>query len=537
MNDTLIVTVYVVLDDLLRACGHHSHPLAKTSDSDTAQRAPVTVGVIAACQFANHHERALCILRGMGYLSAPLSVSRFNRRLHALGHRFALLWEALAETLTGGAVFIIDSMPLPACRRAQAWRCRKVRGAAYCGYCAAKEEKCFGWRPHLVVTPQGIPVSFDLLPASLHDLTPIQELMERLPTGACVYADKGDKSADDEAWIAGETHGRVTRFACYSPSRRLARRIQRPDMHMIMYRNADSMLMQALPELVAPHARWLTDYPDHAEEVLQYLVFEGIFACFIETLLAMPESPMRDALARRAFAFLDDILESDDANVSDLGYIALLEGRTAWWLARAMPFLWPAACGQLDAFRAGWRDEARVQALPDAEREIIDLYGVRDAIAEALQPEGISLPAIPGITSPQAWTRYPSLADARQDADGAVFLSCFGTSIPYVICPARSVGSDEPALLDLARDLASVEDREANQRDKARSACFRIVPGERVWNMQTEENRHGRYRGVLWIHPALRARGLAIAIEEMLSGERRRLQSDAADQREGRQGF
>ena len=78
MNDTLIVTVYVVLDDPLRALGHRSHPLAETSDSEV-----LTVGVIAACQFQSHHERALCVLRGMGYLSGPLSVSRFNRRLHA----------------------------------------------------------------------------------------------------------------------------------------------------------------------------------------------------------------------------------------------------------------------------------------------------------------------------------------------------------------------------------------------------------------------------------------------------------------------
>ncbi len=49
-----------------------------------------------------------------------------------------------------------------------------------------------------------------MLPASLHDLTPVHELMERLPTGALVYADKGYNSADDEAWIEGETGIRLT---------------------------------------------------------------------------------------------------------------------------------------------------------------------------------------------------------------------------------------------------------------------------------------------------------------------------------------
>jgi hypothetical protein len=204
MNDTLIVAVYVILDDLLRAMGHRTDCRARTSDSEV-----LTVGVIAACQFANHHERALCILRALGYLSGPLSVSRFNRRFHALAHRLSDAVDLLATLLTAGAVFIIDSVPLPVCRRMRAWRCRKVRGAEYCGYCAAKKEKFFGWRLHLVVTPRGIPVSFDPLPAAFHDLTPVHELMERLPSGAMVYADKGYNSGDDEAWIEGETGIRI----------------------------------------------------------------------------------------------------------------------------------------------------------------------------------------------------------------------------------------------------------------------------------------------------------------------------------------
>ncbi len=167
MNDTLIVPVYVVLDDLLRVMGHRTDCRARTSDSEV-----LTVGVIAACQFQNHHEHALCILRAMGYLSGPLSLSRFNRRFHALAHRLSDALDLLAAALTAGTIFILDSVPLPVCRRVRARRCRKVRGAEYCGYCAAKKEKFFGWRLHLVITPEGIPASFELLPASYYDLTP-----------------------------------------------------------------------------------------------------------------------------------------------------------------------------------------------------------------------------------------------------------------------------------------------------------------------------------------------------------------------------
>ncbi len=204
MNDDVIVPIFVVIDDVMRALDHRTHPQAGASDSEV-----LTVAVVAACQFQNHQQRALEVMRDGGYLSGSLSVSRFNRRLHALADWLPLLLDLLGEVFATGEAFVIDSMPVPVCRRARAWRCKKVRGAAYCGYCAAKKEKFFGWRLYLIVTPTGIPVSFDLLPASLHDLTPVHELIERVPGGAWVYGDKGYNSGDDEATLAGETGVRL----------------------------------------------------------------------------------------------------------------------------------------------------------------------------------------------------------------------------------------------------------------------------------------------------------------------------------------
>ncbi len=136
----------------------------------------MTVAVVAAKYFHNNHERALWVLTQLGYLSERLSTSRFNRRLDAIADWLRLTVETLGALFAGGAVFIIDSMPLPVCRRARARRNRKVRGRDYCGYCAAKKEKFFGWRLHLVCTPAGVPVSFAIVAGGDHDLTPLHEL-------------------------------------------------------------------------------------------------------------------------------------------------------------------------------------------------------------------------------------------------------------------------------------------------------------------------------------------------------------------------
>jgi hypothetical protein len=203
MNDSYIVTSYVVIDDIMKAWDFQDDCRASGYGAEI-----LTVAVMAAKYFQNHHERALCILIRLGYVSA-LSVSRFNRRLHGLREWLYGIVGFLAEVWRQGEVFIIDSMPLPVCKRTRARRCKKVRGKAFCGYCAAKKEKFFGWRLHLICTASGIPVSFDLLPASEQDLTPIHELTVGLSEGTTIFADKGYVSEKDADSILATTGVRL----------------------------------------------------------------------------------------------------------------------------------------------------------------------------------------------------------------------------------------------------------------------------------------------------------------------------------------
>ena len=79
MNEDIIIMVLVVIEDVLRELGHESHRLSSVSDGEI-----LLVGVVAALYFRNHQERALCVMLGMGYIDGHLSVSRFNRPLHAM---------------------------------------------------------------------------------------------------------------------------------------------------------------------------------------------------------------------------------------------------------------------------------------------------------------------------------------------------------------------------------------------------------------------------------------------------------------------
>ena len=199
MDATFITTVYVVCDTLQHSVLEPVKYKPKMSPAEV-----ITVAIVAARHFGNNLECALLVMAETGYIPKhrALSVSRFNRQLHKQADFLAFCLQTLMELSIEGDAFIIDSIPAPVCKRVRARRCRKVRGAIYCGYCAAKKEKFFGFRLHLICSPEGLPCAFTMLPAALHDLTPIYELTVDLPDGACVYGDKAFNSGDDEAVLA-----------------------------------------------------------------------------------------------------------------------------------------------------------------------------------------------------------------------------------------------------------------------------------------------------------------------------------------------
>ena len=150
------------------------------------------------------------MLRLGRYLSGPLQRVALQppaapaRRLAGPG-RLATLGALFAT----GEAFLLDSLPVPACRRARARRSRKLRGQACCGYCAAKREKFFGWRRHLVCTTAGCRWPSTSCPAGCTTCTPLHELTHGLPAGAAVDGDKADNAGDDEATILADTGVRL----------------------------------------------------------------------------------------------------------------------------------------------------------------------------------------------------------------------------------------------------------------------------------------------------------------------------------------
>jgi hypothetical protein len=192
-KETIIITIYVIIDTLCKNFLKTPAQKQKLTDGEV-----ITIALCSAIFFNSNHDKALVWLRIAGYFPAMLSLSRFNRRIHHLKEFIEFCCESVREILARGDLYIEDSMPLPVCKRVRACRNKKVQGQEYCGYCAAKKEKFFGFRLHLIVDTEGIPVSFAVIPGAYHDLTCVYEISASLPENSKVIGDKAFNCKADE---------------------------------------------------------------------------------------------------------------------------------------------------------------------------------------------------------------------------------------------------------------------------------------------------------------------------------------------------
>jgi hypothetical protein len=291
------------------------------------------------------------------------------------------------------------------------------------------------------------------------------------------------------------------------------------------YSAIETQIIEALPELRPAAERYWDDEGPPGEDSGPYIFFSTVVTTYVDVLLAMPEGGGRDRLLARAYGLVEAMLDHQpDKDVRDLAYIEALEWQSPWWYARSSRFLGPNAIAELDRWEPTWRTASPAHADADPEREIIDIYGVRDIVFAKLASEVLDLAQIPGISTPRKWQLLPGIETARAIPDAVAFVSCFGTSVPYVLCPIAEVACEEASLERLAMDLADIEHTEPNQRTKAQAAFYRIAHGERVWGMAgVAGDKHSRWKGSLWIADQFSAKGLEKSIRDVLAGRSARL--------------
>lgn len=167
---------------------NHNEPESrKTSDAEI-----ITVVLIAAQYFAGNIEKSLCFVRSTGLMPNILGKSRFNRRLHQIGELLSELFLYVGEAIKSlnlTTTYSIDSFPVEVCHNIRIGRSKIVKGEQYRERCASKRTYFYGFKVHMIITSNGIPVEFTFTTGRTHDLDGFKQLPVNLPQGSEILAD------------------------------------------------------------------------------------------------------------------------------------------------------------------------------------------------------------------------------------------------------------------------------------------------------------------------------------------------------------
>jgi hypothetical protein len=112
------------------------------------------------------------------------------------------LWqELLGLTPHDPAFAICDSMPLPACLFARAYRCSRFRGEAAFGKDTLLRQTFYGFRVHARVCWPGVITRISVAPANAHELSVLPEIAEF--TSGLIVGDRNYHSPKTRKELAG----------------------------------------------------------------------------------------------------------------------------------------------------------------------------------------------------------------------------------------------------------------------------------------------------------------------------------------------
>ena len=210
--DDLLTIMYVLIDDWYQQHGQRllqGKPGVKPTFSDSE-----VIALLLAMDFLPFpgETQFLGFMRA-NYLSLfPLlpDQSQFNRRARSL----RLLLEELRRSwlrqlaVTEERQFLLDTKPVPVVGYKRSKRHSEFRGSADYGYCASRNMHYFGYKLVSITTLNGLPLVYDLVPASTDEREAAETVLDYL-SGCAIYGDKGFIGEEWQLQIYEQTGNRI----------------------------------------------------------------------------------------------------------------------------------------------------------------------------------------------------------------------------------------------------------------------------------------------------------------------------------------
>ena len=207
--DTLVVALYVTIDDLLGPRTGPGRP-PKLSDAELVclAVAQVLLGFDTERRWLRFASQRLGHL--FPYLPTP---SAYNRRLRRAGPLVALAIGDLATHTPSWCdqLGLVDSTPLPCAASRETVKRSALAGVAGYGYCKSHHRWFWGFRLYVLAAPDGLPVAWCLANPKLGEREVVAAMLDhergRLRSGLVIVADKGFAGREFAQLVA--EHGAV----------------------------------------------------------------------------------------------------------------------------------------------------------------------------------------------------------------------------------------------------------------------------------------------------------------------------------------
>ena len=134
------------------------------------------------------------------YVFEKIERSVYNRRRRKLFSWIEEIRRVIVSKLDDFEnIFILDSMPLEVCKIARSGRTKICKEVYYAqpnrGFCASQQTSFYGYKLHAVCSKSGVFQSFDLSPASVHDINFLKDIKDQM-SDCTLLGDRGYLSAD-----------------------------------------------------------------------------------------------------------------------------------------------------------------------------------------------------------------------------------------------------------------------------------------------------------------------------------------------------
>lgn len=177
--NTFMVTVYCFIDDWMKERRLRQRgPQPKLSDSEVL--AMEVVGEFMGIDDEVGLYRYFCRHWSEWFPGlVQLNRTTFTRQMSNLWRVKEQLWQAVVEHIDYDPHHsFVDSFPVPLCRFARAYRCRKLPQLAAFGYDGMSKQPYYGLRAHARVCYPGVIVALELTPANIHDTLVVEDLTD-----------------------------------------------------------------------------------------------------------------------------------------------------------------------------------------------------------------------------------------------------------------------------------------------------------------------------------------------------------------------